>query len=157
MNQITEAFMKAGVKAPSVKERLWQHIRANQGHTAHQIAKVLRSIPSSTIASQLSDMERRGMVFVKGAKAATTWGRSTVKAYHSDMTTYELLPVLAQFRRDKPAALIKAPVATTPAPTPSAAPQAPAAAPAAPQFNLEALTLAEARALYLQLHKMFGG
>jgi hypothetical protein len=147
MNAMTEAFIRAGAKAPTIAERLWRIIKDEPGLTATQMQKRLPAIKVGSISSQLSLMETRSMVYVKGTKGQGPKG--TAKAYYTDMERYERLP---------------APKPTThmPAPAPAATPDisqplacVPQSAPAGDVFDLDSLTIREARALYLKLKEMF--
>lgn len=138
MNAMTEAFIKAGAKVPTIAERLWRTIKEEPGLTAAQLHKRHTAIPRGSVSSQLAMMEQRGMVYVKGTKGQGP--RGTTKAYYTDMETYQRLP---------------APERTTH--------QAPPPAPAAEtnrqvvdvSIDLDSLTIREARALYLKLKELF--
>ena len=138
MNAMTEAFISAGVKAPTIAERLWRIIKDEPGLTATQMQKRMPAIKVGSISSQLHLMEQRGMVYVKGTKGQGPKG--TAKAYHTDMERYERLPV---------------PVPTK---APVKVPIEPVSAPKGddwPAFDLDNLTIREARELYLKLKGMF--
>jgi hypothetical protein len=138
MNAMTEAFISAGVKAPTIAERLWRIIKDEPGLTASQMQKRLPAIKVGSISSQLHLMETRGMVYVKGTKGQGPKG--TAKAYYTDMDTFQRLP---------------APKPTThkPAPAPAATPDISRVAGFV--FDLDNLTIREARELYLKLKEMF--
>jgi hypothetical protein len=138
MNAMTEAFISAGVKAPTIAERLWRIIKDEPGLTANQLHKRMPAIKVGSISSQLHLMETRGMVYVKGTKGQGPKG--TAKAYYTDMETFQRLP---------------APKPTThmPAPAPAATPDI--SQPTGFVFDLDNLTIREARELYLKLKEMF--
>ena len=151
MNSMTEAFIRAGAKAPTIAERLWRIIKDEPGLTANQLQKRMPAIKVGSISSQLHLMETRGMVYVKGTKGQGPKG--TAKAYYTDMERYERLPV------PKPS---KAPVKE-----PAVPPIAPVKHPdpflfdlCSPRgstfaLDLDNLTIREARELYLKLKEMF--
>jgi hypothetical protein len=140
MNAITYALKAAGVATPTQSELIWRRVKEQPGMTAKGIGMSLTSIKKSSISTLLSAMEKRGMVYTKRDA-----GRA--RKYYTDMTAYELLPLPKPLPKVTPPAKIEveycqsSPLVVTP-------PKA---------FNLDDLTVREARALYEQLHKMFGG
>lgn len=135
MNQLTNALAKAGVPLPTIKERLWRVIKDEPGLTATQLSKRLSGIPIGTISSQLNVMETRGMVYVVGTKGHGPTRKA--KAYHTDMDTYQLLSAPKVGTTHKPAQKAVEPTADRDA------------------FDLDALTIREAKALYVRLKGMF--
>lgn len=138
MNQLTNALITAGIKVPCVKERLWRVIKEEPGLTQSQLAKRLTNIPVGTVSSSLHNMEKRGIVYVVGTKGRGPSGKA--KAYHTDLETYQHLPLLEG--NGKTAA---------PAPTPAETKRQPVEK----SIDLDSLTIREAKALYQQLKEMF--
>lgn len=152
MNQITEAFMKAGVPVPSTAQRLWAIIKDEGPTTAAQLRKRLPNIPYGSIGSKLHDMEQRGMIYSRGTKSGSTRGRSAVKEYLTDLDKYEVLP-LPHTKRKEPKTEpqgVNIDAAHKPA-------EKPAITMASNTPSVEHLTIAQARELWLVLDKMFGG
>jgi hypothetical protein len=140
MNAMTEAFIAAGAKAPTIAQRVWRIIKDEPGLTQSQMFKRLPAIAKGSISSQLHLMEKRGMVYVKGTKGGGPTGTS--KAYYTDLDHYERLPLpKGNGKTAEPA----------PAPALGLAPPT-----TAKKFDLDGLTIGEARALYKQLKEMFG-
>jgi len=129
MNSIAIALKTAGVKTPPQTQRIWTHLhdspRALIGIPSKEISKAL-GISNGNVSSLLSGMARRGMV------TYTVDGRS--RRYKSVGAEYDLRPLAA----GKPAAAVTV---------------VPVAAPA--KFDLDSLTVREARELYNQLKRMF--
>lgn len=140
-NQMTVALKEAGVKLPSQQEQLWRIVKDQPGSTAKEIATRAKHINLSSTSSQLYQMVARGMLYTKPGNLGPNGGRAN--RYFTDMDTYTSLPY------NKKPAVVRGlrPAALTPPPAPSAA----------PGFDLDSMTVAQARALYRQLHKMFGG
>lgn len=145
MNTITHAFKAAGIKTPTQFQRVWTWLKDHQPQTAKAVDAAL-SLPQAS--SLLSQMEKRGMV-----SSSKEFDRRTgfnVKRFIAAGREYELLPL---------------PKAAEPAPKPKAevfnvqfAPMQPSKAPVQlEKFNLESMTIAEARQAYHQLRAMFGG
>ena len=151
MNSIGNAMKNAGVKIPSQMERIWNWLTDHPNQTAQEVAKALKFPGTSSLIAQ---MQRRNMLLIsyddcrlKGQK---------VKRFKPITKTYILLPqskeTLGQRKKIVSAAV------STHIPTPLQTPQVTIATLKTPAFawNVEAMTIADARALYLQLHKMFG-
>lgn len=138
MNTITHAFKAAGIKTPTQIERIWTWLKDHQPQSAKAIEVALH-LPQAS--SMLSQMEKRGMVTSKLVYDVRT-GRTT-KQFNAVGREYELLPLP---REAKPG----------PAPAVTGQPAMNNAAPA-DKFNLDSLTIAEARALFARLSQMFKG
>lgn len=147
-NQMTQAFTQAGIKPLPVMHQLWNIIKEQQGSTFKQLKTRASHINQGTIASTLNDMEKRGMTYSRPADIRTP----RKKAYFTDMERYELLPrpnAVKQLKGKPTTGSLDEPVKksewTPVVPAPLA------------QINIDQMTVAEARNLYQQLHKMFGG
>lgn len=141
MTDLHIALAAAGVQLPTQTQRIWVWLKDHQPQTAKAISAALHLAQSPTL---LSSMEKRGMVTSKLEHSRLTGG--TVKWYSTVGRAYELLPVPKKTaNKPQPPALqtqaLDAPAATRP----TAA------------FDLDALTIAEARALYSRLARMFKG
>lgn len=148
MNQLTNALAQAGVKLPSTTERIWRAVKDEPGLTQAQLCKRLASIPKGTVSGRLHDMEVRGMVYTSGVKNQGGGWRDAVKAYHTDLDAFQLLPRPRKSpRTNRPTKVSRRTThQVAPAVTPPAEREV---------FDLDAMTIREARALYAQLKEMF--
>lgn len=145
MNTMTAALISAGVPVPSNKERVWRAIKESPGITNGELQKRLAGLPAGTIGSSLADLEQRGAVYSRNTFNKNV-GRD-IKAYYTDMEVYTKQPMP---KASKPSIKLvdkSRPVGNVPDETPPKKPQG---------FDIDNLTIAEARALYQRLHKMFG-
>jgi len=144
MNAMTEALKTAGVPLPSIAQILWKAIKESQGITRTELGKRLSHINPNSVNSRLHDLQKRGMVYTKKIKFRDTY----TNAYYTDMGEFRMLPHVTtkpeSESEPKPEARTK-PQASTPAPTPPSR-----------SFDLDTMTVGEARALYAQLKRMFG-
>lgn len=148
-NQMTVALKEAGVKLPTQQEQLWRIVKDQPGSTYKEIAGRARHLNPSSISSQLNQMVARGMMYTKLCDRTGRKGNTEARRYFTDQDTYASLPFTkkpAVVRDPRPAAL-------TPPPTG----YEPIAAKPAHHIDLDSMTVAQARGLYQQLHKMFGG
>ena len=152
MNAISEAFQKVGIKAPNNKVRVWTTIKEEPGLTLDQLHKRLSSIPPGSVSSSLAIMEKRAMVYVKGAKGKK--GRA-VKSYYTDMDHYELLPEPmrngATDSRPEPKPVISVATPTDP----ESLKRGPIQATKADDSVIDHLTIGEAKRLYAALKVFF--
>jgi DNA-binding transcriptional MocR family regulator len=155
MNAMTQAIVNAGIaRAPTGIQRVWQCIKDNPGGiTAARVADKT-GISQANVSSHCSDLTARGMLHVEKrpmkVRAGSGWCARGVLFYSAVGDTYALKPRKHANKLKAKKAMEQA--APPPAP---AAPPAPAPAPATP--DIDHLTLAQARALYNVLHKLFGG
>lgn len=143
MNTIETALIKAGVPVPGRAERVWLAVKDTPGVCARELAKRFNgSLSRAAISRLLYDMEQRGMVYGEDTQRGSPRKRS--KVYYTDLDAYKLLPRLA---KETPLAspAPKMPDDTTPSPQPKAC-----------HIDLDSMTIAQARELYMTLHKMFG-
>lgn len=156
MTSMEKALIEAGVPLPPMIERVWRIVKesGSQGATSRDVAARMKHDHTRKVTPSLSDMTKRGMVAAVPEFDGKT-GRQIYR-YFTDMGTYRLLPPLTPAKKDKRRQVSHTPdavPATAHTPTPSPAP-----APAAEGFfDIDRMTIAQARALYQQLHKMFGG
>ena len=149
MTELHLALLASGVNLPTQTKRIWVWLNDHQPQSAKAVAAAL-SIPEAS--SLLSMMERRRMV-----TSTKDLNRSTgfvIKRYSTVGREYELLPMPKKIKSVETAKPIinPAPALVTIAP-----PAIQTIAPAANKFDLDTLTIAEARALYIRLAKMFKG
>lgn len=130
MNTMTHALAQAGLKV-SQKERIWRFVKARtgEGGVPSTVISDALAIPNNSVSSILCDMERRGMVV---AIATDSGPRGRRKVYVTDMDKYEHLAVPAPVQ-------------------PNSGNTSPS------RIDIDNMTVAECRALYVRLHKMFGG
>ena len=156
-NAMQAAIVNAGLtKLPTVKERVWKFIKDNQGTQGikqGEVARKLKAIPSGSISSVIAEMGARGMLtYTSGAGQGPT---GKAKYFRVAIDTYELYP-LPESRR-----AVKYGKKAMPKHTERAQVQVErketAPEPRRKEIDLDSMTLAEARALYRRLHKMFGG
>ena len=107
-----------------------------------ELSKRLSHINPNSVNSRLHDLQKREMVYTKKIKFRNTY----TTAYYTDMDEFRMLPHVTTKpgSEPKPEARPK-PQASTPAPTPPSR-----------SFDLDTMTVGEARALYAQLKRMFG-
>lgn len=144
MNAMTEALKTAGVLLPPIAQILWKAIKESQGITREELGKRLSHINPNSVNSRLHDLQKRGMVYAKKIKFRNTY----TNAYYTDMGEFRMLPHVTtkpeSGSEPKPEARPR-PQTSTPAPTPPSR-----------SFDLDTMTVGEARALYAQLKRMFG-
>ena len=144
MNAMTEALKTAGVPLPSIAQILWKAIKESQGITRTELGKRLSYINPNSFNSRLHDLQKRGMIYTRKIKSRNAYAN----AYYTDMDEFRMLPHVTtkpeSGSEPKPEARPK-PQASTPAPTPPSR-----------SFDLDTMTVGEARALYAQLKRMFG-
>jgi len=146
-NSLTAALVNVGLaKKPTQYEILWRFVKNEPGLTSAKLA-VKTGLPRPTVNSGLSQMEKRAIVYTKGTKGFGYTG--TAKAYYTDLDAYKLLPMP---KVDAPKKFAP-PASFPPADAAKAGTVQPAQAPTA--FDLESLTIADARRLYNQLKGMF--
>jgi len=154
-----EKMLAAGIQMPTQVERLWRVLRDNpQGLTAQRAAALTGIANAST---QLSMMVRRKMATARSELQRRpihggVMAERPVNIYSTTMKEYELLPAP---KKEKPSApAVSAPTAP-PAPAVQRAPAPPRAVPtvAEAQAFVERMTIAEARALWAVMDRMFGG
>lgn len=162
MTAMETAMVNAGIKPPSAKQRVWQAIKESgtQGSTHNALKRRLSAMSESSISVALCELYNRAMVYREKVPAHPgKLGSTTVWNYKTDMERYELLPPPGVVRKDpkkikrRPAKTVSSPpkVMAMPGPITYVGPEPTKAVP-----SLDDLTIAEARALYLKLHKMFG-
>ena len=155
MNQITQALVKAGVKTPSQSELLWRVVRDNPGKNAKALI-ALSALPGTSASTLLTQMVKRKMMRQElvpmKAKMGLGYGTRNIAHYYTAIPEFEVLPKPTKSYVTPPAPAVKPavniprsetyPVVATPATT-------------AVGFNLESLTIAQAREIHAQLGRMF--
>lgn len=145
-NQMTQAFVKAGIEPPTVANQIWNIIKEQPGVTYSRLKQRAAHLSRGSISSTLNDMEKRSMIYSRPIG-------DRKNAYFTDMEQYRLLPRPAATKQptkvpEQPPAAGK--LAGEPTATASTQHTTPSV------FSVDQLTIAQARALYQQLHKMFG-
>lgn len=152
-------------------EILFNFVRDNPGLTTRQIEERVTDVPKNSISSLLAQMSRRHLLIKSGGSNAQ--GYSGVYSASTDkyMTPAEQLGVgrghrMSRIKKKRATSATKYRTAPAPQPDlltpPPAAPQLPPIQPVAPQmraafdFDVESLTIAEARALRDKLNALFG-
>ena len=133
----------------SLARKIWEAVKSRPDILARNLPKLLNS-DASGVSSLVNQLVRRGMLVSVPETMAefkrrkpTGPGRPSIKLRVSPELrgTYEWLPLLRPVSEP----------ATQPTQKPASQPQ-----PVAERLNLEDLTIKEARALYLELKKLFG-
>ena len=129
----------------TLSRKIWEMVKSRPDVLARNLPKLLNSSANS-VSSCVQQMVKRGMLVSVPEtmeefkrRKPTGLGRPSIKLRVSPELrgTYEWLPLLQPVSK--------------PAPKPASPPQ-----PVAEKPNLENLTIKEARALYLELKKLFG-
>lgn len=150
-NALQDAIIKAELAKPmSQMEIVWRCVKEMQPVDYKAVMKRTK-LPQGIVSTTLSQMEKRGMVYSRGAKGDGFSG--TRKEFLTDMDTYKRLPVPDnQTSRPyvqpepKPKRVIHIkPVQTVQNVTQSNT------------LDVDKLTIAEARQLWAKLDRMFGG
>lgn len=169
-----QALATAGVRLPTVAERVWNMIKDRPNSTAVDIAKRLK-IFRHDVASRLVDLEARKMIWSNVDRTLCPDGVfRQVKHFRTDLASYQVLaravpikhrvkkaPAMtnAIFAPPAPAAPIEAPAYIAPD---VRIPEAAKIDPPPTQDQLvreyvDGLSVAAARAMYAYLDKVFGG
>lgn len=155
MNTMTTALHNAGVQLPSTYERVWRYFKDHPRSTSLACTQVL-GLDRSNSSSYISEMETRRMLRseliemrVPGARGV--FHNRRVKHYSVNISEFEMLP---KPKRAKSPRKVKAdPEAVKAGPTQPT--------PRPPVFDAERVingfTLMQARAVYEELRKVFGG
>lgn len=157
------ALKQAGVSVPSQQERVWRVIKDHPGITAKRISSITK-IDQSQVSSYCSVMLARKMLEVTYVPMHMRLGRGhgmkNVSTFKVTQQKYEVLPKVEAEKE-----VIKGKGQCSEVKI--IHPEAPVQQQKAPQIakreseehwkaDVEAMTVAEARALYNVLHKMFG-
>lgn len=148
MNSIPDALKAAGVKLPSLKNRIWLWLKDHPGKNYKTVATALKATPSS-VSSQLGDLYARGMLSCETVPSNAKRGVKSIKIYSALGREYELAPL----------PLKNSPCKTHTKRVPIDAPLIHIGTlpplPAHKGIDVEQLTISEARALYRKLQEMF--
>jgi len=182
MTVMEEALRQAGIKVPTKRQRIWTWLKDHPGGKVSSDVAAGLGIPKQSVATELWTMEQRKMVTSVLELRRDKKGRSRNLAVYSTtpgMQTYELLPKPKQIKPRK--STLEKVLAANPRPTPTMT--GPADTPTIavqPSPVLESvqktradiaaiikadldvvsfvgsLKVKEARALYVELSKLFG-
>lgn len=170
MTIIADKLKAAGVKIPSMQERVWRIVRDNPGGlTSARATDIMGvAVTSGSVSSLLSQMEARKMVQSKFEKRRTNGPHGAyernVKVYYTTLREYELLPMprkeTAASRAMDAAQQVVEQVKAPPSPVTTVIPDekprfVPPPLPSALKY-VEHMTIAQARSVYAILHDMFG-
>lgn len=152
--EITETDCIKPVKQSiSRAEKVWNAVKANPDRNAFELTDILGDTPYGSVSSMLSQLDRRGMVFVSGR-------RNHSRTYSTNMDEFELLDYMANTHEETNMTAQMTPQESAPVPTPEInfqtempKPQIIESKPS--KINLDELTIGEAKQLYAQLKEMF--
>lgn len=166
--QIIQAFAKVGIKMTKT-ERVWHYLKDKPGSTAKQIAAGLNT---KHIASPLHLLINAGLATAVDSGSRLARSGPNVKCYYAKGAEYTndglyVKPAKTKKKKKGSITINGQPIAFAPQPAPQPAP-ADVTGPTLLgrrksdnttevfKFDLETMTIAEARQLYTQLKKMFG-
>ena len=150
-NALQDAILKAELAKPmSQMEIVWRCVKEMQPVDYKAVMKRTKLV-QGIVSTTLSQMEKRGMVYSRGAKGDGFSG--TRKEYLTDLPEYKRLPDPDK-KTDRPY--------VQPAPTPKRVihikpVQTVQNVTQSNTLDVDKLTIAEARALWAKLDRMFGG
>lgn len=135
-------------------EKVWNAVKANPDRNAFELTDILGHTPYGSVSSMLSQLDRRGMVFVSGR-------RNHSRTYSTNMDEFELLDYTSNTHEETNMTAQMTFQESAPVPTPEINFQT--ERPNKPQIiesktskiNLDELTIGEAKQLYAQLKEMF--
>ena len=138
-------------QSTSRAEKVWNAVKANPDRNAFELTDILGNTPYGSVSSMLSQLDRRGMVFVSGR-------RNHSRTYSTNMDEFELLDYMAntQEETDMTSQMTFQESAPTPEinfQTEMPKPQTIESKPS--KINLDELTIGEAKQLYAKLKEMF--
>lgn len=169
---LQQAIINSPMTVPPLNKRLWLYIKDNPKCSAAKLTPIFKSSPD-VIRLTLRDMAARGMLTVskeprmaKGGVKGTMVRLTLLYSTPSHMKEYALMPKDKRAAKKAAPAAVAKPASTWPtvsSSTMTLSPsqdlqQAQAVAKSAPPkdvFDVESLTIAEARRLYEALHKLF--
>ena len=134
-------------------EKVWNAVKANPDRNAFELTDILGNTPYGSVSSMLSQLDRRGMVFVSGR-------RNHSRTYSTNMDEFELLDYMANTQEETDMTSQMTFQESAPVPTPEInfqtempKPQTIESKPS--KINLDELTIGEAKQLYAKLKEMF--
>lgn len=159
MTVMEQALKQAGVALPTIPERIWTYIKDHPRSTCFDISSVFK-LPFNQVATVAGLLVRRKMLCVekdrrraRGVSYARLINLYTVPP---NMPFYTVLP-LGPARHPKKGRVASVKPELKAVPTlPAVEIPAPTPAPQVDKFDLDALTVGEAKLLYERLHRMFG-
>jgi len=135
MTVLKDALETAGIRV-RLNKRVWLWLKDHPGKTAKEIALALHE-DTKAVSTRLTQMEQRHMVQSKHAHHKGTSYRG-IKEYTALGNTFEVLPIATTPLRVQPYKIHDLVIIPT-----------------QKERNIDDLTIAEARALYEQLKRMF--
>lgn len=144
MNAISTALKDAGVVIPPLNKRVWLWLHDHKGgKTSKAIAAAIKA-KHADVATQLNTLHKRGMV--AKSMAPNSRGVRAVWEWETLGYQFELLPYKKQVAAIRAEIMAKEDPGI---PVPTSAPAV------VRKFDIEACTLRELRALYVQLKELF--
>lgn len=135
-------------------EKVWNAVKANPDRNAFELTDILGDTPYGSVSSMLSQLDRRGMIFVSGR-------RNHSRTYSTNMDEFELLDHMAYMHEETNMTSQMTIQESAPVPTPeinfqTERPNKPQIIESKPsKINLDELTIGEAKQLYTKLKEMF--
>lgn len=130
-------------------EKVWNAVKANPDRNAFELTDILGNTPYGSVSSMLSQLDRRGMVFVSGR-------RNHSRTYSTNMDEFELLDHMSYMQEETDMTTQMTIQESTPEikfQTETPKPQIIESKPS--KINLDELTIGEAKQLYAKLKEMF--
>ena len=134
-------------------EKVWNAVKANPNRNAFELTDILGNTPYGSVSSMLSQLDRRGMIFVSGR-------RNHSRTYSTNMDAFELLDHTAYMYEETDMTAQMTLQESAPVPTPEIKFQTETLKPQiieskTSKINLDELTIGEAKQLYAKLKEMF--
>lgn len=153
-NALQAALINSGVAKPMTQaEQIWNVVKQDQPCSYKHIAK-RTGIKASSVSSILCSMEKRDMVFSRGAKGNGPIG--TLKEYLTLLPKYQRLAVSKPTSPTKPATPPAPPAPGVNIDTVHSAQTKPVVRLTRQVVDFDRLTIGEAREMYQRLKEMFG-
>ncbi len=132
-------------------EKVWNAVKANPDRNAFELTDILGNTPYGSVSSMLSQLDRRGMVFVSGR-------RNHSRTYSTNMDEFELLDYMANMYEETD--MTTQMTLQESAPTPeikfqTETPKLQIIESKPSKINLDEITIGEAKQLYAKLKEMF--
>ena len=134
-------------------EKVWNAVKANPDRNAFELTDILGNTPYGSVSSMLSQLDRRGMVFVSGR-------RNHSRTYSTNMDEFELLDYMAYMHEETDMTTQMTLQESAPVPTheinfQTEMPKPQIIESKTSKINLDELTIGEAKQLYAKLKEMF--
>ncbi len=149
MTVMEQALKEAGVATRTIPERVWHYVKDHGGTACFDIAVDLK-MPFDRVATVAGLLVKRKMLEVRQESRRVHGSKGTMRYINvysvpRSMTFYTVLPLPKAGKVAKPVAPL---AVVQPCPTPAPVVEK-------PKFDLDSLTLREAKSLYDQLKRLF--